>query len=118
MKTCSILLLALLWFTCANVWGQVTIGVGLEPEKGTLLDLKQEQKTNGTENSKKGMVLPRVQLTDMNKLYPMYTSGYNLNEDKNHVGLMVYNIVAKAPFCRGVYVWTGTEWRRLGPCGS
>jgi hypothetical protein len=110
------------WF---NVNAQVTIGTELEPEKGVLLDLK-ERASNSTDNSTadKGMLFPRVTLTDKDNLFPMFESdgsgGYQIGstlynkgvEDKNHIGLIVYNVNTTL-FSPGLHMWDGVEWRRM-----
>ncbi|MDR0427741.1 MAG: hypothetical protein LBH12_03960, partial [Dysgonamonadaceae bacterium] len=57
----------------APVRAQVTIGANIDPNEGSLLDLKTSDESV---NSSKGLLLPRVQLADLNKLYPMFSSGY------------------------------------------
>lgn len=88
---------------------QVTIGSGLRPNKGALLDLKQEGVTT------KGLGLPRVLLKEENKLIigdyviPNENSAWTL-----HTGLLVYNLnkcLGKGG--DGVYVWDGNLWERL-----
>ena len=102
--------------------GQVTIGSGIEPVQGALLDLKQEQKNDGTKNSAKGMMLPRVKLTDRNKLTggpagsPAIKGVANTGDDVlTHIGLTVYNVYEDA--CngtpKGVFVWNGAQWQPL-----
>ena len=50
---------------------QVTIGMIDQPLDGTLLDLKESNTSNGGANSQKGLMLPRVSLTDVNSLSPI-----------------------------------------------
>lgn len=121
------LLPVLLAVISGGVYGQVTIGSGIEPVGGALLDLKEEQ-TDGVENAKKGLMLPRVKLTEPDKLYPMFettpgsgTANADYNdatkktaEDARHTGLTVYNLTqCDGKFARGVYTWTGAEWVQL-----
>ena len=122
-----ILILMLLAAMCGAAYGQVTIGAGLEPVKGALLDLKEED-SNGDVTATKGMMLPRVKLAEPDKLYPMFekTPGsgtpngdYDTDvkkraQDAQHTGLWVYNLTqCDSKFARGVYTWTGTEWIQL-----
>lgn len=107
----------------SNVSAQVTIGSAYEPKSGAILDLKQEN-TNGS-NSNKGLMLPRVSLKSLSKLYPMFESDKDYNnsseekelQDKLHRGLIVYNtnecfnINATG---KGVYTWDGSKWVRIG----
>ncbi|MDR0428080.1 MAG: hypothetical protein LBH12_05705, partial [Dysgonamonadaceae bacterium] len=58
------------------VCAQVTIGASIEPNKGAFLDLKQRDPDTNNTTSDKGLLLPRVQLTDLTKLYPMFTGSY------------------------------------------
>ena len=98
----------------APSYAQVTIGSGIKPLGGAILDLKQEQKSDGSANATKGMMLPRVNLSELNKLYPMFTGTYAAAEDAVHTGLWVYNLTqCDGKFSRGVYTWTGTEWIQL-----
>lgn len=102
-----------LCLTTSQLHGQVTIGVGLEPVKGALLDLK-EKDSNGDVTATKGLMLPRVNLTNPNMLYPIFTGAYNASEDLKHIGLTVYNLTqCDGKFAQGVYTWTGTAWVQL-----
>lgn len=98
-----------------RIFGQVTIGSGIEPVQGALLDLKEVQKNDGSDNSTKGMMLPRVNLTDLGKLYPMFPAGYNAVENDSHIGLIVYNVREDvcAGIPKGVFVWDGSQWQAL-----
>lgn len=121
-----LLWLLLFHYVCVNA--QVTIGSSFKPKEGTLLDLKEESKLDGTPNSTKGLILPRVMLTDKNNLYPMFegsasgvpNSNYDTSTEKDaedllHIGLTVYNMNfnPQKGFCKGVYVWQGKEWLRM-----
>lgn len=98
---------------------QVTIGSEYQPVRGSLLDLKEENTLN--ENSKKGLLLPRVALEDIVKMDPCISSDEITAELKNsHIGLTVYNITDSliVGLCPGTYVWERTKWVRLPePCG-
>ena len=121
-----ILILMLLAAMCGAAYGQVTIGAGLEPVKGALLDLKEED-SNGDKTATKGLMLPRVKLTEPDKLYPMFENATQPGtpaadyddaakkkaQDDIHTGLTVYNLGCDGKFARGVYTWTGTEWVQL-----
>lgn len=102
---------------------QVTIGSHTLPNKGALLDLKQEEKTDGSANSQKGLMLPRVNLTDVDKLLPMFdgdadyignVANKKTDEDKKHTGLWVYHTDNCSLKGSGVYVWDGTAWQKIG----
>lgn len=108
-----------------TIQSQVTIGSNLEPVSGALLDLK-ENDTNGNSliNSTRGLILPRVKLTHIDNLYPMFentsiagtpNSEYNtqakkLNQDDLHTGLIVFNMNECFPFGEGVYAWEKEKW--------
>ena len=121
------LVFLLLAAMCGTAYGQVTIGAGIKPVNGALLDLK-ENDSNGDVTATKGMMLPRVKLTEPDKLYPMFenaaqpgtpAAGYDdaakkKAQDDIHTGLTVYNLgQCDGKFARGVYTWTGTEWIQL-----
>lgn len=114
-KTISILFLlpTLLTAVCGLSFGQVTIGSGIAPVKGALLDLKEKTPANpSTDNTTatKGLMLPRVNLSGLSVLNPILT-GYSLAEALEHTGLTVWNTNG----CMGVGVWTwsGNEWLPL-----
>lgn len=104
---------------------QVTIGSGTPPVQGALLQLKEND--NPAENASKGLMLPRVELSDINNLFPMFADSDNPNspnadyanptykdeQDKLHTGLIVYNMNQCAPFGKGVFLWDGQKWYPL-----
>jgi len=102
------------FFFCAffSAQSQVTIGMLLQPVKGAILDLKQQDDLTGNTNSSKGVMLPRVLLTDINSLTPML-SGEDLSDATlklSHTGLVVYNVNTTLPFQEGIYSWDGAKW--------
>jgi hypothetical protein len=100
----------------APVSAQVTIGASIEPNKGAFLDLKQRIPDANNTTSDKGLLLPRVILTDPNKLYPMLPSKYPDAENVKHTGLTVYHIDVhgcNAWLPGGIYVWDGTRWNGI-----
>ncbi|GAB6123682.1 hypothetical protein [Dysgonomonas termitidis] len=82
------------------IQAQVTIGSGIPPDENALLDLKEDD--NG--NSTKGLLLPRVQLSDIDSPSP-------LTEHKE--GMFVYNIGENGFVGRGVYYNTGEKWEKV-----
>ena len=115
----ALLLLTAISGASLTMPAQVTVGSGIEPVSGAALDIKQQQKDDSSANSTLGLMLPRVNLTDLNKLYPMFTGAYDAGENPKHTGLTVYNVNENlsARICPGIYAWTGTEWIKLGkPC--
>lgn len=79
---------------------QVTIGSGLPPDKGALLDLKDHE--DGS--SSKGLLLPRVALITLSDPSPL----------TEHVdGMYVYNTSRNADVEPGNYVNDGQKWIRI-----
>jgi len=111
-----------------NLNAQVTIGVDEDPTSGALLQLKNKSGINTADaNATKGLNLPRVELTDMTKLYPMFENDNNYvnniggaqkTQNDLHIGLTVYSVnnnICKLPYySEGVYVWNGQNWDYLG----
>ncbi|MBD8388333.1 FISUMP domain-containing protein [Dysgonomonas sp. BGC7] len=108
-------------------YSQVTIGSNIPPTSGALLDLKEGSSLVDNSNSKRGLLLPRVNLSSLNNLYPMFeelgtegtpvqeydTEAKKNNQDVWHKGLIVFNMNECAPFGKGVYIWTGEDWRGI-----
>ncbi len=103
---------------------QVTIGSNVSPEGGSVLDIKEFAAKSKNETSDKGVVLPRVLLTNKNELYPMYwdintgseVAEYTSNRadlKTKHTGMTVFNVTNTGDFVSGVHTWTGTEWRKI-----
>lgn len=98
------------------IHAQVTIGSAQPPSEGTLLDLK-----DGSDS--RGLLLPRVLLSDIEELYPMFldkngveTEEYKsdkLNVKQLHEGLIVFNMAEENVFCQNVYLWNGSAWTPL-----
>lgn len=96
---------------------QVTIGSGIPPVSGALLDLKE--KADGS--STRGLGLPRVELKDIKTktdlAETMGMANGTLDKDE-HIGLVVYNVgkdetSTATRFCPGVHIWDGDEWQSL-----
>lgn len=114
MRLKLLMSLALITVCSGLSYGQVTIGSGIPPEKGALLDLKEQQKDDGSDNASKGLILPRVNLSNLNKLYPMFNNPYDPAEDAKHIGLTVYNLTqCDDKFAQGPYIWSGTRWEQV-----
>lgn len=118
-----ILLILLFSFLSSKLSSQVTIGCELSPIEGALLDLK-EKATDGSESSSKGLILPRVKLSNLKPANAQElaqsigntTDSYDMDA---HAGLLVYNAIPvtfNKEKCKwdgqaiGVYLWTGSEW--------
>lgn len=111
---CSLFFLLILG---GKVAAQVAIGIGEPPVGGTLLQIRNVGGVSGANtNANKGMLLPRVNLTDINMLYPMFPVGYNKqSQDAVHAGLVVYNTNVDLLKSNGVgiYLWDGKIWKAL-----
>lgn len=105
IRTLVISLLILLH--AVNTYSQATIGSDIEPQKGSLLDLKQNSNTGV--NSTKGLMLPRVALKTKSDLTPIIDNSSE-EEKESHTGLLVYNTTDNVYFCPCIEVWTGDEW--------
>lgn len=116
----SIVIFALLSTLAPDSSAQVTIGSGIEPNKGALLDLKENIGDSRNITANKGILLPRVKLTDPDNLYPMFTpdgkggykEGTKTEEDRAHIGLTVYNVDRCSVNGTGLYIWDGTGWKK------
>lgn len=117
----NILLLLLMFILSLGVTAQVTIGSGIEPRGGALLDLKEFDPGTQNETAKKGLLYPCVELSDVyrTELHPMYNvtgADYIANVatlKKSHTGLIVFNVTSSSFFAPGLYFWSGSEWRRM-----
>ena len=111
-----------------DAFSQVTIGSQIIPNKGALLDLKEHSSQGDNITASRGIAMPRVKLTHKNDLFPMFedTPGSGLandsydtparktEEDRKHIGLIVFHIDKCTFGGTGLYVWTGNEWKKLG----
>lgn len=99
---------------------QVTIGSSIPPVKGSLLDLKENISDTTNVTSTRGLMLPRVELSNPNELIlgdlTIDDSDDGGNQKLKHTGLIVYNVNDTQPFCKGIYAWDGTEWIPLQQC--
>ena len=121
----SYLLLGIFTFFTAEAFTQVTIGSNEVPEKAALLDLKTlkfEDQTNLVSSKNGGILLPRVEINDVNVLGVFAnTTGLDTSDEKNrHTGLVVYNVGTTTNggttvlVEEGIYVWDGQIWRKAG----
>lgn len=123
LKTLLILIVLLLPISYSKA--QVTIGSGIKPIDGALLDLKEKDTSGGEWNSTKGLGLPRVKITDRKSLKDVIADYESLSDtEKNelsqsHTGLVVYNMEPiSIDRCQtssaGVMVWMGNDgWQQL-----
>lgn len=110
-------LLFLFGFVSPDLKSQVTIGLNEEPQSGSLLQLKNLSNiTDGGANATKGLMLPRVSLTDMNSLKDI--SGFTAGEEALYTGLTVFNLDRCLDYgftdSKGVYIWNGANWNKVG----
>jgi len=91
---------------------QVTIGTLLPPLKGAILDLKESDAPDGSQNSTSGLMMARVYLNDINSLSPILTGSDATNPSliPQYTGLIVYNVNPTSPLAKGLYSWNGTQW--------
>lgn len=121
VKTTPIRLLciSLIFFSATCIKAQVTIGCDKEPESGSILELKEYGPTQDNATSDRGLLYPRVSLTNKSELYPMYSSSdtyYNSNKSSlktKHTGLTVFNVNESGDFTKGLHIWNGSEWRKI-----
>ena len=106
--------LIFIFFLCISggLKAQVTIGSGIEPNKGALLDLKEknpEDPDTNNSTANKGLGLPRVNLTTLTAISDISEA---TGEELAHTGLMVYNVntISSANISPGLYIWDGTQW--------
>lgn len=114
----------LLVFSCTFTYthAQVTIGSGVEPAKGAILDLKEYEAdiANGSfKTANKGLLMPRVSLMDLNSLEPIISNtDPNIALEKlNHTGLVVYHTGGNN-MDAGMQIWDGEQWRRISENGN
>jgi len=91
---------------------QVTIGTQLPPLKGAILELKESDTPDGSQNSTSGLMMARVYLNDINSLSPILTGSDATNPSfmPQYTGLIVYNVNTTPPLTKGLYSWDGTQW--------
>lgn len=117
----KIILLSAFVLGLSGLKAQVTIGSTKEAAPGALLQLKEKEPTDSDlSTANKGLLLPRVELTNLYALLPMFELDDNYQEgDPNdpytksvneaHTGLMVY----ATNQCGTIYVWDGSMWNPL-----
>lgn len=100
-----------------GLYSQVTIGSHLPAAPGALLEIKEKDIQSGNlVTSTRGLMMPRVSLTSLTNLYPMFTGqeGDYASLKISHGGLVVYNTNLCGPAPIGMNVWDGSEWQYLG----
>ena len=100
-----------LFVLTATMEAQVTIGSGNNPSNASLLDLKtQESPEGGVTSTTGGLLLPRVELKEINSLLPFIAGGGTDIDKTSNKGLLVYNLTETTPFQIGLYAWNGVKW--------
>jgi hypothetical protein len=91
----------------ASLHAQVTIGSTEIPEPAALLQIKEHEAVSGSETAEKGILLPRVKLTDLSDITVIPDSDPDKIADLT--GLLVYNVNTSG-MKAGIYEWDGQEW--------
>ena len=109
----KVAIICLLFGNAVLLNAQVTIGSGLPPAKGALLQLKtQAPDSENVTSTQGGLLMPRVRLNDLNALTPFVANtDPDLAQLKiSNTGLLVYNLTENESFVRGLYIWNGEKW--------
>lgn len=105
--------IAMFCIPIAKLNAQITIGSGKPPAKGALLELKSVTPSNpDTDNSTSdtgGLLLPRVNLTDVAQLTP-FIQNPTPEEKEELIGLLIFNMTTATNLKPGIYFWNGEEW--------
>lgn len=121
-----LLLVVFSLFCINNINAQVSIGSQTPPAKADLLEIKNKEPTNESNETsdKGGLGLPRVSLVNRKTLEPFVKTtdtdwtNPTAKIKKKHTGLTVYNVTETNKnetdinkiFYKGIYVWDGEEW--------
>jgi len=117
-------LLFLVLFFSISISAQVTIGSGIEPLEGVILDLKEQNPDIENVTTKKGLLLPRVKLVTKNSLDPLAQNVTSPTEKEKYRGTIIYNIkettgdATTRSLSKGLYMWNGEEWTMIGKTGT
>jgi hypothetical protein len=96
-------------YSSVAIHAQVTIGSGIPPLDGILLDLKESVPTSENTTSTKGILLPRVKLESISGLAPILANGGTSKEKPEYTGLQVFHVGGN-DMKAGMKVWNGTFW--------
>ncbi|STZ27894.1 hypothetical protein [Myroides odoratus] len=91
-----------------SFYGQVVVGGATYPVEGALLDIKEYQADAENTTATKGLLLPRVKLSDLSSLKPVVQTETEVNK-KEHIGLQVYHI-GDDEIPAGIKTWNGSIW--------
>jgi len=117
VKKYSLLIILLILTT--YVGAQVTIGSGIPPLEGVVLDLKEQEADSENITSRKGFLLPRVKLVAKDNLEPLLKNALEADK-KDYTGVIVYNLLeiegnnTGRSMKEGLYMWNGKEWTMIG----
>jgi hypothetical protein len=89
-----------------NISAQVNIGTIDPPHAAAVLDLSQKEASDPA----RGLLMPRVNLDALTSFRLPITA---TDTEEKAAGMIVYNLAENASVCPGLYVWDGSEWRRL-----
>ena len=101
--------------SATSLQAQVSIGKEAMPTTGAVLDLKDD----GASTYVGGLLLPNVNIVDLDYIPPTYTDaskmpGYNatngVNTNTSLTGMIVYNTNPSVDVGIGVYIWDGEQW--------
>ena len=100
-----------------SIFPQVTIGNDEKPVAGALLQLSNLiGYGQGEANSTKGLLLPRVSITDPTSI-EMLDGALQIDAEK-YTGITVYNTTGTNNVCytipQGLLVWDGEKWNAVG----
>jgi len=114
--------LCFIFILSAKMEAQVTIGQLSKPKEASLLELRETEDKIDYSNATRGLLLPRVVLSDVNELYPMMDATTPNHADylankatykKNHIGMIVYNLGTANGLSPGIYIWDGLKWVKV-----
>lgn len=112
----QLIIFIILCLVHSPLWAQVTIGSDKAPISGALLQLKEfeidDPRSQNTNNSTKGLMLPRVELKAIDGDLGASLGQANGSLDKDvHIGLIVFNL--NTDLCstikQGMYTWDGDK---------
>lgn len=116
-KILFILLLAIFAMLHSSINAQVTIGAGIAPQQGVLLDLKEYDDAtalSGGRTTTRGLLLPRLTLTTLNSLIDIPSASQAT--PLQYKGLTVYNLDnthESTGLYQGINVWDGAKWNSI-----
>lgn len=97
-----VMILALMLGGLISLSAQVTIGSGEKPNRGALLDLKEEETDRA--NASRGLLLPRVEMSTTQPKVGKLAQSIGATgtwDEAEHTGLIVYNAKNTLDACKG-----------------